>query len=153
VNSVLHSRNIALGFVVACVALGLLGSLVASGVLVTSRTIRISGVLASANLGVYSDSACMQSLASVDWGSVSLGGTVSRTVYVKNLGTSQVVLSLTKSNWSPPSANGPVTVSWNREGATLNAGQVASATLTLSVSSSASGFTSFSVDAVITGTG
>ncbi len=124
-----------------------------SGVLVASVTVRSSGVLASANLGVYSDSAATQGVGSVDWGTVAPGGSVSRTIYVKNVGTTQVTLSLSVTNWNPVSANGPVAVSWNREGTTLTAGQVTAATLTLSVSSTASGFSSFSVDAVITGTG
>ena len=105
------------------------------------------------SLGVFSDSACTKSLASVDWGTVYVGGSVSRTVYVKNVGISTMTLSLSTKNWNPAAANGSVSVSWNRQGTTLAAGQVISATLTLSVSSSASSLTNFSVDTVITGTG
>jgi len=149
----LQNRNIIVVFAVAFAVAGLLVTLLASGALVTSRTVKTSGILASANLGVYSDSACTQSLASVDWGTLSPGASVGKTVYVKNVGSTLVTLSLSKANWSPTTANGPVTVNWNRQGSTLAAGQVLSATLTLAVSSSASGFTSFSVDAVITCTG
>lgn len=152
-NQAVQSRNIALGVAVIYMTIGLLGAMMVSGGLVTSKSVSTSGVLATANLGVYSDSACTQSLASVDWGTVSPGGSVSRTVYVKNLGNSQVTLSLSATNWNPSAANGPVGVGWNRQGAALAAGYAISAMLTLSVSSDAGGFTSFSVDAVITGTG
>jgi len=148
-----RGKNTVIVFAVASLVAGLLVTVMASAALITSQTVHTSGILASANLGVYADSACTQSLGSVNWGTISPGSSVSRTIYVKNLGSSQVVLSLTKTNWNPTTANGPVAVNWNRAGATLAAKQVLSATLTLSVSTTASGFTSFSVDAVITGTG
>jgi len=142
-----------MGVAVVYIAVGLFGALLASGVLVTSETVKISGVLASANLGVYSDSACTQRLTAVDWGAISPGATTSKTVFIKNLGTTQVALSFSATNWSPATANGPIVASWSHEGVLLATGQVTAATLTLKVSSSASGFTSFSVDAVITGIG
>ena len=152
-NLKLHRKKLIVIFAVVYVAVGLMAAMVASGAVVASQTVRTSGILATANLGVYSDSACTQSLSSIDWGVVSPGGSVSKNVYVKNLGSTQVTLILSTTNWSPTTANGPVTVSWNRQNLVLGAGQVTSATLVLSVSSTASGFTSFGVDAMITGTG
>ncbi len=149
----MYSKNITLGLTVALVAISLCVILFASGVFVTSQTFKTTGILATPNLGLYSDSACTQGLVSVDWGTVSLGGSVSRTIYIKNIGNAQLTLSLSVLNWSPTTANGPVTISWNRESTILAAGQSTSAILTLKVSTSASGFTSFSADATITGTG
>jgi hypothetical protein len=153
VNLKLHRKKLIVMFAVVYVAVGLMAAMVASGAVVVSQTVRTSGILATANLGVYSDSACTQSLSSIDWGLVSPGGSVSKNVYVKNLGSTQVTLILSTTNWSPTTANGPVTVSWNRQNLVLGAGQVTSATLVLSVLSTANGFTGFSVDATITGTG
>jgi hypothetical protein len=93
------------------------------------------------------------SLTSINWGTISPANSVTRTVYVKNLGTTQVTLSMSGENWTPASANGPITVTWNREGTTLGANEVAIATLTLSVSSNISGITTFSVDIVIASAG
>jgi len=148
----LKNKNVAIGLTAVVVAIWLFVTLLASGALISSRTIASSGVVATANLGVYSDSACTQSLTSINWGTVSPGGSVARTIYVKNLGTTQVTLSMTGANWSPGSADGPITLTWNRDGTALGANQVATATLTLSVSSSISGITTFNVDIVITGT-
>jgi len=144
-------KNIALGLAVLFVVAGFT-TLLASGVLVTSKTITTSGVLATTNLGVYSDSACTQSLDPINWGAVSPGGSATKAFYVKNLGSVQVTLGLSATNWNPTTANGPISLSWNREGATLAANQVTVATLTLSVSSSAGGITTFNVDVVVTGT-
>jgi len=149
----LENKTVVIGLSAAGVAIGLFVTLLASGALISSRTIASSGVIATTNLGVYSDSACTQSLTSINWGTVSPGGSVARTIYVKNLGTNQLTLSMTGANWSPASADGPITLTWNREGTALGANQVATATLTLRVSSSISGITTFNVNIVITGTG
>ena len=126
-------------------------ALLASGSLVSSRTLSSSGVVATANLGVFTDSACTQSLASIDWGTISPGESVSRIVYVKNMGNAQLILSLTATDWNPSSANGLMTLGWNRQGQSLSAGQVAAASLVLSISSSASSISSFGMNIVITG--
>ena len=149
----MNRKNVVIGSTAAIALVGLLVSMLASGALVSTKTITSTGVLATTNLGLYSDSACTQSLASIDWGTISLGGSVSRTVYVKNLGNTQVTLSMAKTNWNPATANGPITLTWNRESTVLAASQVLTATLTLTVSSTASGITTFSVDVVVSGIG
>jgi hypothetical protein len=149
----LEKKILVTGLTAAAVAISLFVTLLTSGALISSTTLASSGVIATANIGVYSDSACTQSLTSVNWGNLSPGGSVARTIYVKNLGTTQVTISMTGANWNPTSADGPLTLTWNREGTVLSANQVATATLTLSVSSSISGITTFNVDIVITGTG
>jgi hypothetical protein len=73
-------------------------------------------------------------------------------VYVRNEGTVSVTLNMTKGNWNPSSASSYITLTWNKEKYVLPAGQVVTAVLTLSVSSSVSGVTSFSFDITITGT-
>jgi hypothetical protein len=105
-------------------------------------------------LGVYSDMYCTVPLQSLDWGALSAGVTVTRTVYVKNTqGTSSLTLGMTASNWTPTSANGPLTVTWNKQGTTLAPGQATAATIALTVSPSISGITSFNVQIAISGIG
>ncbi len=149
----MYHKNITVGLTVALIAISLFAILLASGVFVTSQTFKTTGILATANLGLYSDSACTQGLTSVNWGTISPGASISRTIYLKNIGNAQMTLHLSVTNWSPATANGPIAISWNRESAILSAGQVISATVVLTVSASASGFTSFNVDVMITGTG
>jgi archaellum component FlaG (FlaF/FlaG flagellin family) len=101
---------------------------------------------------VYSDSACTTSLSSVNWGTLTPGGTITQTIYVKNTGDLSLTLGMTTSSWSSASANGPITITWNQQGIDLQPGQSIAATLTLTVSSSISDTTSFGVQICITGT-
>jgi hypothetical protein len=55
-------------------------------------------------------------------------------------------------NWNPPAAAGPMTLSWNRENTVLTAGQSISATISLNVSPTIdSSITNFSFNIIITG--
>jgi hypothetical protein len=104
------------------------------------------------SIGVYSDSACTQPLTSINWGTILPGGSVTRTIYIKNMNTTQITLSMTKTDWNPARANGPITLTWDKEGTTLTANQIATATLTLNVSPSINSITTFRFNIVITGT-
>lgn len=132
---------------------GLILTVTTAGLLSVSQTVSSTGTVTAVNVGVYEDSACTQTLTSIDWGTISPGNSVTRTVYVKNTGNTPITLSMTKTGWNPAGADGPITVTWNKEGTALSAGQSTAATLTLTVSSGISGITTFSVNIVITGTG
>jgi hypothetical protein len=123
-----------------------------TGLLSVNQTISSSGTVTAINVGVYSDSACTTELTSIDWGTISPGNSENRTIYLKNTGNAQITLSMTKTNWNPANADGPITLTWNRESTKLDVDQVTTAALTLSLSESISGITNFSVDIVITGT-
>ena len=83
---------------------------------------------------------------------VSPGSVVTKNVYVKNTGNVPVTLSMATSGWSPSNANSYLTVSWNRQGTQLNAGQSIAATITLTVASDTGSLNSFSFNATLTGT-
>jgi hypothetical protein len=141
---------------VAIAVIGIVGivlTLTTLGLVSINQSVSNSGTITSVNVGVYSDSGCTTNCTSISWGSISPNSTVTKTVYVKNTGTAQIKLNMTTNTWSPANANGPITLTWNQEGATLNASQVATTTLTLGVSASISGVTTFSFNIVITGTG
>jgi len=140
--------------VVAAVALlGTVLALTTLGLLSVNQSVPSSGTITSVNVGVYSDPGCTTNCTSISWGSISPGSVVTKTVYVKNTGTAQITLNMTTNSWSPAGANGPIALTWDKEGAVLTASQVATTTLTLTVSSSISGVTSFSFNIVITGSG
>jgi hypothetical protein len=141
-------------FVSAALAVGLVvGSALTYGALQVSLTIPTSGSLFAVNVGVFSDSACTVNLTSISWGAVFPGESVDRTVYVKNTGNTPITLSMTTSGWSPAAANGPISISWNREGTVLNPMQSTAGTITLSASAGISGITDFSVNIIVTGSG
>ena len=119
-----------------------------------NQNVTSSGTITTApNIGVYSDSGCSTNLTSINWGSIVPGGTATKTVYVKNTGTSTMSLSLASSNWSPSSSSSYITISWNQQGTQLTVGQMVTATITVSVSSSITGISSFTNTIVISGSG
>jgi hypothetical protein len=163
--------------VVALIVVGIILTSATTALLTISQSIPTSGTVATptptptpstppivptptpsqgtVDIGVYSDSAFTNeysSTNSIAWGAVMPGQNATKTVYIRNEGTTAVELHLTTANLTPTSAEGLITVTWNKEGTTLAVGANTSATLTLSVSSSISGITSYSVDVVITGT-
>ena len=145
-------RKIPTGIIIAIAATGLFLTLLTTGLLMSSQTLQSSGTVTAVNVGVYSDSGCTQNCTSIDWGTIAPGNTTTRTVYVKNIGTLPITLSMTTGSWVPSNANTYISLSWNRGGTVLSVGQSTTATLTLSASSSAGNITSFSFNIVITGT-
>jgi hypothetical protein len=147
-------KRFSMATVIALTIVGLVLTLTTYGAVTVSTTLSSSGsITTSANIGVYADSACTTSLTTIDWGTTSPGSSITRTVYVKNTGTGlSLTLSMTTSNWSPSGANGPITLTWNKESTVLAPGVSVAAVLTLSVSSGITGITSFSVQILVSGT-
>ena len=105
----------------------------------------------TSDLGVYSDDLCTNTTISTDLGVILPGGSVTVMFYVKNSGVYDLTLSLQPMNWTPPTADGPLTLTWNLEGSVLSTQQVEVAVLTLIVSPDIQGITTFSFDVVISG--
>jgi hypothetical protein len=146
-------RKLSPRLILVIAAIVVLLSLTTAGLLTVTQTISSSGTITALNVGVYSDSACTQSLTSISWGQIAAGGSASKTIYIKNTGNAPITLSMSTDSWGPSGANGPITITWDKSGASLNVGQSTSAVLTLAVSSSISGITSFSVNIEIIGSG
>jgi hypothetical protein len=127
------------------------------GALVTTRTVSNTGNIRiatppSVQLGVYQDSGCTVALSSVSWGTLDPGATATATIYLKNQGNVPVTLSISAGNWNPASASSYFTLTWNRDGYVLAVNASVQAVLSLTVSSSISGITTFSFDITITAT-
>ena len=117
-----------------------------------NRHLPSSGNIAAINVGLYINAACTQKLESIDWGDIAPGESVNKIIYLKNTGTTEIALSMTTNNWNPSIANGPISITWNKEGILLEQGAVTSATLILDTSEDVSGITTFSVSILIVGT-
>jgi hypothetical protein len=107
------------------------------------------------NVGVYSNSQCTNSISSLNWGSIETGGSTSQTIYVEDTGGTAMTLSIAVSNWSPSTASNYITITWNGQGSQIQPGVsgALAVTLTLTVSPSITGVTSFSNSITISGTG
>jgi len=121
--------------------------------LTTSRTVGSSGTVKAINVEVYWDIDCTQVVSDIDWGILEPGDNATKTVYVKNTGNAALTLSMTYSGWDPTEAGGYITLSWDKESSTVDPDGVTGAILTLSVSDSISGITTFSFNITIEGTG
>ncbi|MEM1582415.1 MAG: hypothetical protein QXK89_07910 [Candidatus Bathyarchaeia archaeon] len=138
---------------IAAVGLILAGSEYLLGQLTNSVQVNTSGVVASVNLAVYWDQACTQPVSEINWGTIAPGGTVPMIIYIKNIGTVPITLSKSESNWNPAGASSYITLTWNyTSGTKIQPNNVLAVTLTLTVSNSVQGVTSFSFTITITGT-
>ena len=122
----------------------------------STKTIPSSGIIAGVNLGVYLNAGCTNPVYSINWtdaAPLNPGGNVTQQVYIENSGTTDMTLGLTTNNWLPSGVDANLTLTWDKEGATVHTG-VVNATLATFTLAAISGFTtgtSFSFDVIITG--
>jgi hypothetical protein len=124
-----------------------------SSVVQTSKTISNVGSVKGIGVGIYWDAACTNRTSSINWGLLDPGSNKTATVYVRNEGNTVATLSKATQNWNPSTASSYMTLNWNYAGQTLSVNQVLQTRLTLVVSSSITGITSFAFDIVIIATG
>lgn len=111
-----------------------------------------NGSVTTVNVGAYKDAQCATNCTSINWSTINPGSSTNVTIYIKNTGTVPVTLSLSNSSWTPSNANTYMTLTWDKEGTQLAAGNFTAAKLTLRVSESITGITTFSFNIIITGT-
>ena len=140
-------------FMLIAVCLAAVGAVAVTGLLTASRTMSSSGTVKSINVEVFWDSGLTDVVSEIDWGIIEPGVSVTETIYITNTGNAAVTLNMTYYGWVPAEAGNYITLSWDREGVTVNPDAVVSAVLTLSVSESISGIEGFSFNIVIEGTG
>jgi archaellum component FlaG (FlaF/FlaG flagellin family) len=140
---------------VACLISAVVGSALTLALIQRSQQVSTVGTVVAVNVGVFLDVGCSQnaSLAPHVWGVVYPGGGANWTIYVKATGNAPVTLGMAASGWVPTGASAFLSLSWDREGAHLNPGQVLNATLVLSVAPDVNGVTDFSFNVIITGSG
>jgi len=144
--------QISLAIVIAMATAGLFLTVISAGVLSSSQTMASSGTISGVNVGVYNDAACTQNCTAINWGNVAPGTTVTRTLYIKNTGNIQLILTMATSGWAPSTATYYLTQAWDRSNYALAPGAVISAVLSLTAGSGAGVLTTFSYNITITGT-
>ena len=153
-----YSRNrrkvimwVSLAFVFGALFIGLFGSTLS--LVQTSRTVSSAGSVKGIGVGIYWDYACTDRTSSINWGLLDPGSNKTVTVYVRNEGNAVTTLSKATQNWNPSTTSSYMIMNWNYAGQTLSMNQVLQIKLTLIVSPTISGITSFSFDITITATG
>ena len=145
----IDKRRYSLYLLIAIVAI--FSGLAVSGLVTVTRTLSSSGTIKTINVEVFWDAGCTQVIADIDWGGLEPGESTSQTIYVKNTGSTAMMLSMTYSGWNPLEAGTYLSLTWDREGAIVAVDEVASAMLTLHVSDTIAGITSYSFDITIAG--
>jgi hypothetical protein len=145
-------QRMGVGAIIAAAAVSVAVIVLVSGLLATNQSIQNSGNLKTIGVVAYWDRACTNRVSNINWGTLEPGGVKSNTIYVKNNGTAAEVLSMATGNWAPANASTSISLSWNCTGYQLNHGSVVGAVLTLSVSPSTSGISTFGFDIIVTGT-
>jgi hypothetical protein len=112
-------------------------------------------VTAGPNIGVYSNSACTNTVTSLNWGTIEAGGSTQQTIYIEDTGGAPMTLSITVTGWNPSTATNYITLTWTGQGQQIQPGanNALAVTLTLSVSPSITGITNFGNSITISGTG
>lgn len=123
------------------------------GSIFTSNSISTSGVIMVVDISFYGDENCTVPLAPIEWGVLSPGASIDRTIYIKNVGSYPLTLSLSTENWSPLKAAEYIGLVWDYDGEVLDSGESIGVVLTLMVSQDITGIEGFYFDIVITGTG
>ena len=147
----MKTKNTAIALVTALVIFGIFFSFYGSGILATATRGTSKAITKTFEIRLYIDRACTQPLTSIDWGIITPGQFKTRTFYIKNLSKFPMELSLTSTNWTPATANGPLKLTWDLEGTRLSGNKVTMATLTLTLSSGVNGVEAFNVDIVLSG--
>jgi len=119
----------------------------------TSNTISSIGTLKAIGIEVYQNENLTDRVTTINWGTLEPGDTKTCTIYVSNKGNFPLTLSLSSSNWNPPSASNYLTLTWSYSGQTISAGETVQVTLTLAVSPSITGLSNFGFDITAVGSG
>jgi hypothetical protein len=79
---------------------------------------KVTTVETSVNVGIFDNSACTLNLTSVDWGELRSGENATKTVWVKNVGDTDVTLSLSATGWTPSNSYQYMELTWDSNGKT-----------------------------------
>ena len=143
--------QISLSIIIAIIATGILLTATTIGLLSVTEEVSFEGTITTLNVGLFLDQQCTQNCDSMSWGGIYIGESASKTIYVKNTGDATVELSMSMTNWIPESANGLISMIWNRENYILDPNETIQATLTLTISENTIDISNFGYKMLITG--
>jgi hypothetical protein len=132
-------------------------SAVTAGVLIAQQNVPAQGHLASGittntvNVGVFTDQQATTLCTDIDFGNLNSGNIVTKTLYIKNTGNITETLSMTVTDWNPPTATSSIFLTWDQENAKLQAGAIVPATLTLNIAADTGDISDFNFNIVISG--
>ena len=103
----------------------------------------------TAGIEVYWDSKGTSRVSSIEWGPLEPGAEKELTMFVKNKGKTQVVLSYFVSNWNDPELANFLHLTWDYTGQSLKFKEIIQVVFTLQASEDAEATDNFSFDITI----
>ena len=137
----------ALALIVYTLALLLTGQVISA--IQSNRTVSNAGEVKAIGVGVYWNSDGTNEVVSINWGILEPGSSTNRTCYIQNEGNSASTLSMNTTNWNPINASDYLSLTWDYGGQLVNPDEIIPVVLTLAISDSVTGITSFSFDIII----
>jgi len=113
--------------------------------------LNVSGVEIQENIGVYWDSACMQKVSSIDWGTIIPGQTRTITLYVRNEGNSTIQLVLATGSYNASIASNYISLDSGANNCGVRANETVLDMSTLTVSPLTRGISGFGFVLVVSG--
>jgi hypothetical protein len=135
-----------------CVTTLLVGMATAQSLPLYSQNVGNTGFIYTVGVGVFGDQACTVNVTQVNWGTLYPNGSVVKTAFIRNSGSSGVILSMATNTYVPASMQNYLSLSWNATNYVLAPGEVAAAVFVLNVASNVQGGT-FGFNIIITGQG
>jgi hypothetical protein len=100
---------------------------------------------------IFKDPDCTILLENFVWGEIDIGGTSTQTVYIKNNGDINLVLTLSSDNYYPTNLVDYINLYWDYDGSPIAPGEVFKVQITLLIKSDCPLMDTFSFDVIITG--
>ena len=119
----------------------------------SSNTFSNVGTLKGIGVGVYWDPGLTSKTTTINWGLLDASAQRSLTFYMRNEGNTAITLTMLTSNWNPSTASSYMTLTWDYNGQTINAGATIQVTFTLTINGAVTGISNFGFDITIIGTG
>lgn len=101
-------------------------------------------------VGVYWDNNCSNEVSSIDYGALTPASTKNIILYIRNEVEEPAYFFLSTTDWNPPEAYQYLSLAWDYSGQWVEPNEMLQTTLTLSVSASIEGISSFSHVIIIT---
>lgn len=145
--------NVTIAIVALILLSGFMLAQVMSAIQVSSTISNVGTLKLSVGVGVYWNDSFTNRITAIDWRTLDPGTTKSYSVNIRNEGSSALTLSMSASNWNPSTASNYLSFTWSHIDQTISAGTIVTVTLTLTVSESITGISSFNFDINAVGSG
>ena len=118
----------------------------------TILNLPIRGNVKTIGVGIYWNANCISNISSIDWGIMEPGSSKNMTIYVRNEGNAEMILSFNTTNWTPPESSQHISISWDYDGRSIRPNEVIRVTIAITIWTTIGNIKSYAFDLQIKGT-